>query len=349
MSRSKTHNNEEQDVTSPKRLLIGASQAMRDLYMEIRVAAGADITVLITGESGVGKELVSREIHLHSARAGGPFLAVNSAALTESLLESRLFGHLKGAFTGAVASQIGLFEAARGGSILFDEIGDMPMNLQGSLLRVLQERTILPLGSHTERRVDVRIIAATNKDLEKEIEEGRFREDLYYRLNQFPIRAPALREHPSDIPLLVRRFLGPVEIEEEALELLCGNHWRGNVRELKATVEVLALRAAAKGARMITADQARGAIRPREGITVEVKSVDRRSQERSDVITYAGALREGDSFDVHFSKLKLAVYEDLLKSTGSHLKAAEWLRLDPKTLHHRIKRLQHAASRSMPE
>jgi len=339
MSRSKTHNNEEQDVTSPKRLLIGASQAMRDLYMEIRVAAGADITVLITGESGVGKELVSREIHLHSARAGGPFLAVNSAALTESLLESLLFGHLKGAFTGAIASQIGLFEAARGGSILFDEIGDMPTNLQGSLLRVLQERTILPLGSHTERRVDVRIIAATNKDLEKEIEEGRFREDLYYRLNQFPIRAPALREHPSDIPLLVRCFLGPVEIEEEALELLCGNHWRGNVRELKATVEVLALRAAAKGARVITADQARGAIRPREEISAEGATADAHSEKRQDVIKYAGEMRIGESIEERLNLEKLAFYEDVVRAAGGRAQAAELMGVTYSTLYHRMERL----------
>jgi transcriptional regulator with PAS, ATPase and Fis domain len=231
MSRSKTQNNEQQDATNPESLLIGASRPMQDLDKEILVAAGADITVLITGESGVGKELVARDIHSRSNRSGGPFIAINCNSVTESLLESRLFGHLKGAFTGAVTSQSGLFEAATGGSILFDEIGDMPMNLQGHLLRVLQERTIMPVGSHTERRVNVRVIAATNKDLDKEIEEGRFREDLYYRLNEFPIRAPALRERRSDIPLLVRRFLGPVEIEECALELLCAYHWPGNVSD----------------------------------------------------------------------------------------------------------------------
>jgi transcriptional regulator with GAF, ATPase, and Fis domain len=340
MSGSKTHTNEQQDVTNPERLLIGASRPMRDLYKEILVVAGADITALITGESGAGKELVAREIHRRSGRAGGPFISINCSQLTESLLESRLFGHLKGAFTGAVASQKGLFEAASGGSILLDEVGDMPLNLQGSLLRVLQERTILPVGAHAERSVNVRVIAATNKDLDKEIKEGRFREDLYYRLNGFPIRVPALRERPSDIPLLVRQFLGTMEIEDGALELLCAYHWPGNVRELKAIIERLTLCAAAEGARMITADQARRVIKLKEEVMVADATAGRDSPEGRDTIMYANESRGGDFFEKRLNLEKLGFYEELVRSSGGRAQAAELMGVTYSTLYHRMERLQ---------
>jgi transcriptional regulator with GAF, ATPase, and Fis domain len=310
---------------------------MREVEQEILLTAGGDITVLITGESGAGKELVAQSIHRYSKRTGGPFKAVNCGSLTETLLEARLFGHIKGAFTGASGPQSGLFEAANGGTIFLDEIGDMPMSLQGYLLRVLQERTILPVGSHTERKVDVRVIAATNKDLQREVKEGHFRQDLYYRLNEFSIRVPALREHPSDIPLLVRHFLGPVEIEEGGLAMLCDYHWPGNVRELKATIKRLTLRAAG-GA--ITTAHVRREIGMKGAITAERTTTDGQSQQRRDVITYTGELRKGESFDSHFYRQKLAIYEDLVRSTGGHSKAAEWLGLDPKALHHRIRRLR---------
>jgi len=311
---------------------------MREVEQDILLTAGDDITVLITGESGAGKELVAQAIHRNSKRAEGPFKAINCGSLTESLLEARLFGHVKGAFTGASGAQSGLFEAANGGTIFLDEIGDMPIPLQGYLLRVLQERTILPVGAHAERRVDVRVIAATNKDIPREVREGRFRQDLYYRLNEFPIRVPALREHPSDIPLLIHHFLGRVEIEEEGLAMLRGYTWPGNVRELKATVKRLALRAAAQG--VITTEHVRRELGSRAEGAAEDATVDRRSQKRQDTITYTTELRKGDSFDTHFSRQKLAVYEDLLRSTGSHSKTAEWLGLDPKALHHRIRRLK---------
>jgi two-component system response regulator FlrC len=199
----------------------------------------------------------------------------------------------------------------------------------------------VPVGSRTERRVDVRVIASTNKDLEKEIKEGRFREDLYYRLNGFPIRVPALREHPSDIPLLVREFLGTMEIEEGALELLCGNHWRGNVRELKAVIERLTLCAAAEGARVITADQARGEIGAREKISAEGAAADAHLEKRQDVIKYAGELRIGESIDEHFERQKLAVYKQLVRSAGGVAKAAERLGETHSALYHRMERLQH--------
>jgi transcriptional regulator with GAF, ATPase, and Fis domain len=311
---------------------------MRELEQDILLTAGDDVTVLITGESGAGKELVAQAIHRNSKRAEGPFKAINCGSLTESLLEARLFGHVKGAFTGASGAQSGLFEAANGGTMFLDEIGDMPMALQGYLLRVLQERTILPVGAHTERRVDVRVIAATNKDIPLEVREGRFRQDLYYRLNEFPIRAPALRERPSDIPLLIRHFLGHIEIEESGLALLCAYKWPGNVRELKATVKRLALRAAARG--VITSDLVRRELGSKEVGAAENGAGESHSQKRPDTITYTTELRKGDSFDTHFSRQKLAVYEDLLRLTGSHSKTAEWLGLDPKALHHRIRRLK---------
>src|SRR5262245_21570563 len=166
---------------TPEHLLVGDSQPMREVEKEILLTAGGDITVLITGESGSGKELIAQSIHRNSKRSRGPFKAINCGSLTETLLEARLFGHVKGAFTGASGAQSGLFEAANGGTIFLDEIGDMPLSLQGYLLRVLQERTILPVGSHIERNVDVRVVAATNKDLQREVKDGRFRQDLYYR------------------------------------------------------------------------------------------------------------------------------------------------------------------------
>jgi DNA-binding NtrC family response regulator len=206
----------------------------------------------------------------------------------------------------------------------------------------LQERTILPVGSHTERKVDVRVIAATNKDLQREVKEGHFRQDLYYRLNEFSIRVPALREHRSDIPLLVRHFLGPVEIEEGGLAMLCDYPWPGNVRELKATIKRLTLRAAG-GA--ITTVHVRREIGLIEEFTAEDEIAHRCSQNGRDVITYTGELRRGDSFDYHFYRQKLAIYEDLVRSTGGHSKAAEWLGLDPKALHHRIRRLRQQLAR----
>jgi transcriptional regulator with GAF, ATPase, and Fis domain len=335
MSTSKTRNNEQQGVTNPERRLIGDSQSMKDVEEDIRLSAKAEITVLITGESGVGKELVAQEIHHRSGRAWGPFKTINCGSLTESLLESRLFGHVKGSFTGAAGNQSGLFEAASGGTILLDEIGDMPMHLQVYLLRVLQERTILPVGSNAERKVDVRVIAATNKDLQREAREGRFRQDLYYRLNQFHIRVPALREHSCDIPILIRHFLDPLEIEEGALALLCRYPWPGNVRELKATVDRLALRAADGGA--ITTGQVWRDLGP---ITAEGAAADGHSGKRRDVITYAGELHKGDSVDEHFDRQKLAVYKELVKSAGSYSNAAKWLGMKPQTLHNRIRRLK---------
>jgi len=201
---------------------------------------------LICGESGTGKELVARAIHYNSARSPMPFVAVNCSAVPETLLESELFGHMKGSFTGAMANKAGLFEVANGGTIFLDEIGDTTPTIQVKLLRVIQEREFRRVGGNQDVKVDVRIVAATNKDLEKAVADGSFREDLYYRLDVIPIRLPPLRLRTGDIPLLVKHFIGKFSQESgksapaltpEAMHVLLGHEWRGNVRELENLLE----------------------------------------------------------------------------------------------------------------
>jgi PAS domain S-box-containing protein len=226
--------------------MIGNCEPMRELYRLINDVARGDWTVLIDGETGVGKELVAHSIHAASPRKDGPFIAVNSAGLSESLLTSQLFGHRKGAFTGAVKDQEGFFEAAHGGTLFLDEIGDLPLSMQASLLRVLQEKEITRLGDTRTRKVDVRILVATHKDLANEAREGRFREDLLYRLRVARLFVPALRERKADIPLLVEAFLSQSyhfssraqpRFGTEAMQCLLNYDWPGNVRELKACVD----------------------------------------------------------------------------------------------------------------
>ena len=226
--------------------LIGVGDTMRRVQALVGKVARADTGVLLTGESGTGKEVVARLIHRYSALARGPFVAVNCGALPENLLESELFGYEKGAFTGATALKRGLFEEASGGILFLDEIGEMPLALQVKLLRVIQERTVRRLGSATERPVDVRLIAATNRDLRARAQGGQFREDLYYRLNILHIELPPLRDRPEDLPLLaehfIRRFclkLGKpaMSLHPETLDLLRPHRWPGNVRELENLME----------------------------------------------------------------------------------------------------------------
>ncbi len=229
--------------------ILGRSGAIRAVLEIIERVAPTDATVLVTGETGTGKELVAREIHRRSARAGGPFVAVNCAALAEGVLESELFGHRKGAFTGAVRDRTGLFEAADGGTILLDEIGDVSPGVQHRLLRVLQERELTPVGSVRPVSVDVRVIAATNRDLRAEMEAGRFRDDLYYRLNVVRIEVPPLRARREDIPLLAEAFFTRVGRRAHAacsplaMRLLQAHAWPGNVRELFAVLESAHIRA----------------------------------------------------------------------------------------------------------
>jgi two-component system response regulator PilR (NtrC family) len=226
--------------------IIGQSAKMRAIFDLIQTVAPQSSRVLITGESGTGKELVARAIHENSARAQAPFITINCGAFPESLLESELFGYVKGAFTGANENRQGLFQAAHGGTLFMDEIGNMTLTMQVKLYRVLQEGKVRPLGSTEEIDVDVRVIAATNKDFEREIAEGRFREDLYYRLSVIPLQLPSLRERREDIPLLARHFLErfrktmekPVEgISPEAMRKMESYDWPGNVRELENTME----------------------------------------------------------------------------------------------------------------
>ena len=226
--------------------MIGTAPKMRAIFELIENIAPQSSRVLITGESGTGKELVARAIHENSARAKSPFITINCGAFPETLLESELFGYMKGAFTGANENRRGLFQAAHGGTLFMDEIGNMSVTMQVKLYRVLQEGKVRPIGSTEESDVDVRVIAATNKDLEKEIAEEHFREDLYYRLSVIPIHLPPLRERREDIPLLAREFLERFSksmsknvdgIEPEALRLLEVYDWPGNVRELENTIE----------------------------------------------------------------------------------------------------------------
>ncbi|MBI4904766.1 MAG: sigma-54-dependent Fis family transcriptional regulator [Acidobacteria bacterium] len=221
--------------------IVGQSPAMQRIYKLIGQVAGSDATVLVRGESGTGKELVVNAIHEHSARGRGPLVKINCAAIPEALLESELFGHEKGAFTNALLRRIGRFEEASGGTLFLDEIGDLPPSLQVKLLRALQERTIERLGSNKPIRVDIRLVAATAKNLEGEVAAGRFREDLYYRLNVVNLELPPLRERTQDIPALVQHFLGratsPGSITSEALEVLCTYDWPGNVRQLENVIE----------------------------------------------------------------------------------------------------------------
>lgn len=228
------------------REIIGKSRALGDVLEIVKKVAPTQTTVLITGDSGTGKELIARAIHAHSDRKDKLFLPVNCGALPETLLESLLFGHLKGSFTGAFANQEGLFEKSRGGTIFLDEIGEIPQHLQVKLLRALETKEILPIGSTTPRRIDVRVLAATNRDLLKEVEEGRFRDDLYYRLNIMEIHIPPLKERPEDIPLLVEHLIQKHNPELKkhfrgadgaVIRTLMSLPWKGNVRELDNVLE----------------------------------------------------------------------------------------------------------------
>jgi len=226
--------------------MIGESVAMRALRKQIAIVAPSDGRVLISGESGSGKELVARAIHLQSKRRSAPFVEINSAAIPEELVESELFGHVKGAFSGATKAKKGKFEVADGATLFLDEIGDMSPKVQAKMLRVLEEQRFEPVGSNKPIKVDVRVISATNKSLDLLIESGTFRHDLFYRLNVIPFQIPPLRERAEDIPLLIEHFNNkfsnaygkqPKQFTSESLEILCKHSWPGNIRELRNTIE----------------------------------------------------------------------------------------------------------------
>ena len=240
------HTDEEEEQAEWRREIVTRSPVMEDLLAQARLVAESDASVFIHGQSGTGKELLARAVHKASPRHEGPFVAVNCSAIPESLMESELFGHAKGAFTGANREHKGLFQAAHGGTLFLDEIGDMPLSFQVKLLRALQERVVRPVGSTQSVEVDVRIISATHRDLDEALEEGEFREDLYYRLNVVSLEMPTLAERREDIPLLASHFLEQITrgnrkevsgFAPEAMELLLAAPWPGNVRQFYNLVE----------------------------------------------------------------------------------------------------------------
>jgi transcriptional regulator with PAS, ATPase and Fis domain len=226
--------------------IIGSCPSMREVYRKLEKVAATDISVLITGETGTGKELVAREIHRRSARLDGPFVTINCGAIPENLIESELFGHVRGAFTGAVMDRPGKFHIADGGTLFLDEIGELPLNLQVKLLRVLQERVVMRVGSSRPEKVDIRIVAATNRDLEQMVKEGQFREDLYYRLNVVNLWLPPLRERGDDVLIIAKtllskyaeEFQSPVRgFNPAAIQALKKFHWPGNIRQLQNLIK----------------------------------------------------------------------------------------------------------------
>jgi sigma-54 dependent transcriptional regulator, flagellar regulatory protein len=266
-------------ITAAVRLPTGTSPAIREVIALIRQVAAFDSTALVLGESGTGKEVVARAIHDLSPRRGRPFVAVNCGAIPADLLESELFGHEKGSFTGAIAARKGRFEIAEGGTLFLDEIGDMSPSMQVKLLRVLQERVFERVGNHTPIRCNVRIIAATHRNLEEAIARGTFREDLFHRINVFPIEMPPLRSRSEDIPLLIRDFVahnvsegrGRVQLSQRALAALALHSWSGNVRELGNLVERLSIVCANRVAEVRDLPPK---YRPPEDWTLEVKALD---------------------------------------------------------------------------
>ena len=312
------------EIPASSNRIVGASRPMRELLDLIGRAGRSTSNILITGESGTGKELVARAVHDASARNKNEFVAVNCAAIPSELVESELFGHTGQAFTGARAARAGLFETADGGTLFLDEIGELPLTVQPKLLRVLQEGAIRRVGDSREKQVDARLIAATNRDLEKDVADGRFREDLYWRVNVIQLHVPPLRARAVDVPLLIEHFLAknakkqsaaPREIAPEALALLTAYSWQGNVRELENTIE----RAVAL---------ARGAVLTIEDLPERIRSA---GSQTSAILAAAKSKR------LTLDQLEQAyILEILRESGGNKSRAAEILGLDRKTLYRKL-------------
>ena len=311
--------------------IIGDSPAMKALASQIDIAARGDLTVLVSGESGTGKELVARAIHRRSARRNGPLVSFNCGAITESLLESELFGYVQGAFTGAERDRKGLFEAADGGTLFLDEVGEMAASSQSKLLRVLQERAIRPVGGLTEIPVNVRVVAATNRNLHEEIKRGRFRQDLFYRLAVFTIHIAPLRERVSDIKPLTEYFFKEAKIkvnlanrvcmDDAAIAALTRYAWPGNVRQLRHVVERVAIGAGNKP--IISALE-----------VSEVLEEIRRFETPSE---FPLGYREEDSLDEFLARITLGLYNHL-RASGNHSEVARILGIHRTTLYQRIER-----------
>jgi len=320
------------DQTSSFGDLIGESPAMREIFALIRKVAHGRSSVLITGESGTGKEVVARTLHYHGARADKPFVPINCTAIPEGLLESELFGHVRGAFTGAHSSKRGLFEKANGGTLFLDEIGDMGLGLQSKLLRVLQDGEIRPVGGTQAVKVDVRIVAATNQELQTEMEDGRFREDLFYRLNVIPVHIPPLRERAEDIPSLVDAFLrkhsnggSRRSIAQAALERLKTCAWKGNARELENVLE--------RALALSDAEELGVEDLPLGGSGGPQDSSD------SDTALHRAALEH-----LSLRELEERYIDEVLHLTeGNKVQAAKILGIDRKTLYRRAERRKHVS------
>jgi len=308
--------------------LIGAGAGMREVYRRIEKVAGTDVSVLITGETGTGKEVVAREIHRRSSRSGGPFVAVSCGAIPEDLLESELFGHLKGSFTGATANRQGRFQSANGGTLFLDEIGEMPVNLQVKLLRALQDRTVTRLGDAQAEPVDIRVLAATNRVLEEEIRRGAFREDLYYRLNVVSIRLPSLRERVEDVPLIARFFVQKYAREfgsrarglaPAAVAAMKKYGWPGNIRELENRVKKAVVLA--------------------EKAMIGPEDLDLRPEELAPILPLAQAR---EAFQRRY------IDEVLERNGGNRTKTAKELGVDPRTIFRHLEKQEGAPAGRRP-
>lgn len=320
--------------------IVGSSKVMQEVFKTVAKVARSSITVLITGESGTGKEVIARAIHKYSDRKDKPFVAVNCAALPENLLEAELFGYEKGAFTGAVSSKKGLFEQANGGTIFLDEIGELPLPLQAKLLRVLQEKEVRPIGSEKSKKVDVRVIAATNRNLEEEVKNGTFREDLYFRLNIVKVELPPLRERKEDIvPLahhFIKRFsqefkLSPKELSADAVEFLLSYHFPGNVREL----ENMILRAMVlSSSDFITAEDLK------RQVYQEAPSLEGLIREFVLKVFTVEQKEKNNLYDIVVKAAERAVISEVLKRCNfNQVKAAKVLGIHRNTLRRKIKEL----------
>jgi len=324
-------------------VLIGRHPRMQDIYKTIGRTAASDVTVLLRGESGTGKELVARAIHHYSRRAGRPFVAVSCAAIPAALLESELFGHERGAFTDARERKLGKFELAHGGTLFLDEVGDMPPELQIKLLRALQERSFERVGGQEPIRVDVRILAATNRDLEALIKEGRFRDDLYYRLNVVALHIPPLRERRRDVPLLVDHFLakyagdlGPRVVAPEALDRLVGYEWPGNVRELENVVQRAMVMAT--GGVILPEHLPIGEVSAAASVAVDATLEDVIERRLLDCVRGLRARASANLYDLMTSLVEKPLFRAVLRETGGNqVRAAQLLGINRNTLRKKLK------------
>jgi two-component system nitrogen regulation response regulator GlnG len=324
--------------------LVGATSAMQEIYKTIGRVAESDATVLVHGESGTGKELVARAIHFHSKRSGRPFIAVNSAAIPSELLESELFGHEKGSFTGAVARKLGKFEAAAGGTLFLDEIGDMSLPLQGKLLRVLQEREFERVGGTEPIRTDVRVIAATHHNLEAMVRENKFREDLFYRLNVIQINIPPLRKRKDDILPLAEHFLSKYQVGKgstkvftpETLKALRAYDWPGNVRELENAVQRAVT--LAQGDKIFPDALPPQIFRPGQGVTLSFENF--LEEKLADLVDRLGGLDHGEIYSMVIQRVEKPLLTLVLRKTeGNQVRAASLLGINRNTLRKKIREL----------